>query len=199
MKGQNKIYLASGSPRRRELLRFVFEDFLILVPDFNESLQGGEKPLDYVSRMSEGKARAFVAEFRDLLNDGDIFIAADTIVCQGDEIFGKPQSHSEAFSVLRKLQGCKHVVMTSVTIGTVKGDLICFESFYSETKVYFRCLSESEILSYLETDEPWDKAGSYGIQGKASIFVKKIEGSYHNVMGLPVAEIAAWNQKIRKF
>jgi septum formation protein len=199
----NKIFLASRSPRRKELLGLILDKFDVLVPDYEEIQNEGELPKDFVLRMTKGKSDAFVTQFKDKLIKDCLFITADTIVAQGDKIFGKPLDHDDALKTLEMLNGSVHQVLTGVTIGKcvgVAGDSgqpeVVQESFVVSTDVHFRNLSKSEIEKYLSSDEPWDKAGSYGIQGKAGSFVSKIDGSYHNVVGLPVAEMVERLKKI---
>lgn len=184
------FYLASGSPRRKELLSLIISDFEVLVPVYDEVVDGDEKPLCFVKRMSEGKAQAFYDQFSKKLNKNDIFLTADTIVTKDEVIFGKPESKEHALSVLTSLQDSVHEVITSVTIGKVGDSSVDFETFTTATKVHFRMLTSDEIEDYLKTDEPWDKAGGYGIQGLAGKFVDKIDGSYHNVVGLPISQLA---------
>jgi septum formation protein len=185
------FYLASGSPRRKELLSLIFEKFTVLVPDYDEIIQQGEKPLDFVKRMSCGKAEAFYNQFKSKLNVGDQFMTADTIVAQDDVVFGKPKDRGDAYQILQTLQESAHEVITSVTVGVVNPDLkVSYDTFAVSTKVHFRKMSHEMIENYLDTDEPWDKAGAYGIQGIAGKFVEKIDGNYHNVVGLPVAQLA---------
>lgn len=183
-----KVFLASGSPRRKELLKYIFDEFEVKVPVYEEDEpQKDENAFDYVKRMAKGKAEAFASQFIDLLSDGDIFITADTVVSKDGKIFGKPTDRSDAKSTLTALSGKKHEVATAFTIGTFNSKNFDFKVCICVTDVFFRNLSERELETYLDSDEPWDKAGSYGIQGAASVFVEKINGNYHNVVGLPVS------------
>lgn len=177
-----KIVLASGSPRRRELLEVVgVTDFEVCPAQGEEKTQDGLSPEETVKSLSGAKAREVAAKY-----DGDtVIIAADTIVCNDGRILGKPQDEAEAFSMLKALSGKVHEVYTGITL--IKGETIV--SGAECTKVEFRTLSDDEINAYIATGEPMDKAGAYGIQGKASLMVKKIDGDYFNVVGLPLCRL----------
>lgn len=174
-----KIVLASGSPRRRELLSVVgVKDFEVCPAEGEEKTEAGLAPSEIVKSLSGAKAREVAEKF-----DGDtVIIAADTIVWAGGRVLGKPHSEDEAFKMLKVLSGKTHEVYTGITL--IKGGetLSCAEC----TKVEFRELSDDEINAYIATGEPLDKAGAYGIQGMASLMVKKIDGDYFNVVGLPL-------------
>ena len=171
--------LASQSPRRRELLGLFRHDFIIRVADIDETMDPNLPPYDEVARVSRCKA---LAVERD---EGDIVIAADTIVvCQG-QVLGKPHDTEEAKKMLRLLSGRDHQVMTGMTV--LRGNDI--RSITEVTDIHFRNLSEKEIDAYVATGEPMDKAGSYGIQGGAALFAEKMVGDYYNVMGLPVCRL----------
>ncbi len=167
--------LASGSPRRAELLRAAGFEFAIRVADVDESVLPNEAPRDYVARLSREKALAVAAE-------GEIVLGADTTVVAGTEIIGKPENDEDAARMLRMLSGQWHDVLTGVSV--VRNNQV--RSEVAVTRVKFAELSEDEIGWYVASGEPMDKAGAYGIQGYASRFVERIEGSYSNVVGLPV-------------
>ena len=175
-----KIILASQSPRRRQLLEQVgLTDFIVLVPQADESYDSCAAPQDIVSSICRKKAQAAAA----LAQDGDaLIITADTMVFLDGLRLGKPRDEEEAFSMLRALSGRAHQVCTGVTVCRGGEYLTCAET----TEVVFRPLTDGEIRSYIATGEPMDKAGSYGIQGKAALFVSGIRGDYFNVMGLPL-------------
>ena len=174
-----QLILASASPRRKALLSLFHLPFTVRAADIDETMDPGKPPFDEVARVSRLKALAVRRE------EGDIVIAADTIVvCQG-KVLGKPHSEAEAASMLRLLSGRDHQVMTGCTI--LFGDRA--ETFTEVTSLHFRPLSEKEILKYVQSGEPMDKAGSYGIQGGAALFCEKLEGDYYNVMGLPVCRL----------
>lgn len=167
--------LASGSPRRAELLRAAGFEFAIRVADVDESVLPNELPRDYVARLSREKALAVAAE-------DEIVLGADTTVVVQDEIIGKPENAEDAARMLRMLSGQWHDVLTGVSV--VRNNQV--RSEVAVTRVKFVELSEDEIGWYVASGEPMDKAGAYGIQGCASRFVERIEGSYSNVVGLPV-------------
>ena len=176
-----KVILASASPRRRELLSALGLEFEVrpaLGEEHPESgLSGGET--------AKQLSRAKCLEVAAAAGEDDVVIAADTVVCLDDEILGKPANAADAERMLRALSGRDHRVFTGVTVA--RGDRVL--SDYEETAVHFRALSEREIAAYIETSEPMDKAGAYGIQGRASLFVRGIEGDYFNVVGLPLCKL----------
>jgi len=174
-----KIVLASASPRRKELLeRLGIRDMEILPARGEEKIQEGLPPEKIVEALSLAKASEVAAR----CGDGDVIIAADTIVWQNDRIFGKPKDEKEAEEMLLALSGKEHSVFTGVTV--IASGKILTKS--EETKVHFRELSGGEIRRYIDSGEPMDKAGAYGIQGRASVFVRGIEGDFFNVVGLPL-------------
>ncbi len=173
--------LASGSPRRKELLSLIIPEFEILVSGCEEFVPEGTPAEKVPALLAEQKALA-VAKLRP----DDIVIGSDTVVVLGGEIFGKPKDKSHAHAMLRALSGKKHFVYTGVAVAE-KGEV---RSFVQKTEVEFYELSDETIDKYIESFEPMDKAGAYGIQGKGSVLVKGIVGDYFNVMGLPVAETA---------
>ena len=175
-----QLILASASPRRKELLNLFHIPFVIRVADIDEAMDSAKAPFDEVARVSRLKALAVDRE------EGDVVIAADTIVvCEG-KVLGKPHSEAEAVSMLRLLSGRDHQVMTGCTV--LKGEKA--ETFTEVTDLHFRPLSETEIANYVASGEPMDKAGSYGIQGGAALFCERMAGDYYNVMGLPVCRLS---------
>lgn len=178
----SKIILASGSPRRKELLKKHGVDFEVIVSDVDENIQEKMTPSEYVLEISKRKAEA-VAQ---IVNGTDaVIIAADTAVALSDTIFGKPEDTSDASRILNRLSGKSHGVFTGITIAFINNSNIKYVQDVCETKIKFKQLSIKEIDDYIATGEPMDKAGAYAIQGKASDFVEKIDGSYENVVGLP--------------
>lgn len=175
-----RIILASQSPRRRQLLGQIgLTDFDILVPDADESYDPSLTPQEIVSSISRKKAEAA----RALAGDSDaVILAADTMVFLDGLRLGKPHSEAEAFEMLSALSGREHLVCTGVTV--CRGDRL--ETRPETTAVRFADLTEEDIRRYIATDEPMDKAGAYGIQGLAALFVTGIAGDYFNVMGLPL-------------
>lgn len=182
LQGKNVI-LASRSPRRQELLRLITEAFSVQVSRFDEEplMGAGLPPEALVRALSAGKAGAVCAEHPDAL-----IIGGDTVVVSPDgEIFGIPKDRADAARMLRSLAGRTHRVVTGVTIREKEHAL----SFAVSTDVAFYPLSDGEIEAYLDTGEPFDKAGAYGIQGYGGLLVQGIRGSYDNVVGLPAAEL----------
>jgi len=175
-----RLLLASSSPRRRELLSLLVSDFESSAPDIDEIPRTAESPADYVARLAREKAKAGVA-------DQWVSLGSDTTVAMGLEILGKPRDREDAAAMLRALSGNTHEVHTAVA--AAYGDSI--ETVTCTTSVHFTELSEATIEQYLLTDEPWDKAGAYAIQGYAGAFVSQIRGSYSSVVGLPLCETRA--------
>ena len=177
------IILASQSPRRRELLERMGLDYYVKTADHDETMSPFLPPEDEVARVSLLKAKS-VAPY---CHDDDIIIGADTIVVCDGLVMGKPKNEAEAFSMLRRLSGKDHHVMTGLTV--LKGDQA--ETHTVITSLRMRHLSDEEIRAYIATGEPMDKAGAYAIQGLAAMFIVGIDGDYYNVMGLPVCTLAA--------
>lgn len=192
MSQHRKIYLASKSPRRRELLRQVGIDFEVLLlrdapprgPDVTEIVLPGELPEAYVARVTQEKAQAAW----DAVLARRLFplpvLAADTTVVIAQEILGKPANRDEAISMLSKLAGNTHQVLTSIAIKYQHQLLQCTQ----KSEVTFAALSDAQIAAYCDSAEPYDKAGGYGIQGMAARFISHINGSYSGIMGLPLYE-----------
>jgi septum formation protein len=178
------IYLASQSSRRRELLAQLGIAHRVLVPDVNEAVLPKEAPEQYVRRLARIKAEVAAMRAREKRMKDLPVLAADTAVILGKRILGKPRSAEEARSMLASLSGRTHHVLTAVAL-VFQGKLAVA---LSDTSVTFRRLAEEEIAAYVATGEPLDKAGAYGIQGRAAAFIKRIEGSYSGVMGLPLFE-----------
>lgn len=179
---QYHIILASKSPRRQELLRGMGLEFEIRVRDTEEGFDPAMPQEEIAPYLAGKKAAAFDAD----LKPGELLITADTIVCIGDVVLNKPQSKEEAHAMLRELSGQMHRVYTGVCLTTTEKQ----RRFCDETKVFFRDLADEEIAYYVENYRPFDKAGSYGAQEwMGYVGVERIEGSYFNVMGLPVHKL----------
>jgi septum formation protein len=179
------IYLASQSPRRAELLRQIGVEHEVYASAIDESKLDTESPEEYVTRMAETKARvasAAIAETRA----SAVVLAADTTIAIDGEIIGKPVDREDCCRILRRLSGRQHQVLTAVALAS-PGRL---ESRLTLNQVSFRALRAGEIAAYCASREPLDKAGAYAIQGKAAVFVERLEGSYSAVMGLPLCETA---------
>nr|WP_202609397.1 MULTISPECIES: Maf family protein [Proteus] len=177
------LYLASSSPRRRELLALLDVEFSIITPAIDEIWQQGETPEDYVLRLAKEKSQEGV---RQAPYDYPV-LGSDTIVVYDGHILEKPRDKAHAAQILRSLSGATHQVMTAIAVSDSTHTL----SQLVVTHVTFRKMTEGEISAYIESGEPMDKAGAYGIQGKGGRFVQRIEGSYHAVVGLPLVETEA--------
>lgn len=174
------IILASGSPRRRELLETAGVPFTVCVSDIEEVVEAGLTPAQTVKSLAKQKALAVAKE-----HPKDIVLGADTVVALDGEILGKPADAEDAVAMLTRLSGKCHSVYTGVAL-VRKGKAFAFAT---QTKVWFYELTPEEIADYVATGEPLDKAGAYGIQGKGCTLVERIEGDYANVVGLPVAAV----------
>lgn len=178
------IYLASQSPRRRELLQQIGVVHQVIDADVVEVPRTQESPSDYVQRLAREKAEAGFVSVKRLQLALKPVLGADTIVVINNEILEKPRDAEHAAIMLRKLAGATHQVMTAVAM--ISGDMQAIK--LSVTDVVFRALDEHEIAAYWHTGEPRDKAGGYGIQGLGAVFVQQIRGSYTGVVGLPIEQ-----------
>ena len=194
-----KIVLASKSPRRHELLEMVNVDHVVITADCDENITEPD-PAAFVTVLSERKAEA-VAELiqngevpEQTFSDGAVVVGADTIVYYDGTVLGKPKDAEDAVRMLKSLSGNRHTVYTGVTlIDTVSGKRL---SFCEQTDVYFYPVTEEEIRAYVNTGDPLDKAGSYGVQGRGAFLVRRIEGDYYTVVGFPLAHFL---RKIKDF
>lgn len=179
---KKNIYLASTSPRRVSILKELLEPFHLsfksVSPTFKEVING-YPPKELVAVNAKGKVTTLQSE----IDNGSLLIGADTVVCIGNDIIGKPENKNEARESLKKLSGRRHSVFTGVAVLDTASQKL-FEGC-EETIVTFHELTDEDIESYVSTSEPLDKAGAYGIQGLGKIFVKKIDGGFSNVVGLP--------------
>jgi septum formation protein len=180
------LYLASRSPRRRELLDQLGVRYEVLVPDVNESALPGESARAYVLRIARIKAEVAWMRVLEAKKPRRPVLAADTTVVLGRAILGKPGNAKEAEAMLAALAGRTHRVLTAVALAFDNR----LDLRLSESRVSFASLTRSEIRRYVATGEPYDKAGGYGIQGQAATFVSRLSGSYSGVMGLPLFETA---------
>jgi nucleoside triphosphate pyrophosphatase len=169
----NRLVLASASPRRRQLLEMLGITVDVRPPHVPEIRRPGEAPRDYALRLAQEKARAV---------PGELVLAADTIVVLGEEILEKPRDAEDALQMLLRLQGRTHEVVTAVAL---RADSVVFEAV-DVTAVTFRAAREGFLRAYVQTGEPMDKAGAYGIQGFGAALVERIDGDFFGVMGLPV-------------
>lgn len=175
--------LASSSPRRKELLEKICPVFQVIPADIQETPKEGETPSSLVERLAREKTMAVANAHGN--REQTVYLGADTVVAIGGDILGKPVDEAHARKMLESLSGRVHTVFTGAAIA-FEGQL---ESFVSATDVEFYPLAKEEIENYLASGEPYGKAGSYGIQGKAGLFVKSICGSYENVIGYPLSEV----------
>jgi len=176
-----KLILASESPRRIELLRLTGLDFEVMPSSIEEMPQKGESPAEHVLGLSRQKASAVSSRYPDAW-----ILGADTIVVINGEMMGKPAHASEAREMLTKLSGREHYVHTGFTIARKTADVLLGDVVTSS--VLFKNISEEEINWYVQTEEPYDKAGGYAAQGAGAMFIREIHGSYTNVIGLPLCE-----------
>lgn len=176
------LILASASPRRQELLQMLGLTFTVTTADIDETMDPAKGAEAEVARICQAKAEAVLPR----TGPDTVIIAADTIVCIDNRILGKPHTPDEAKEMLRMLSGRTHQVRTGVTVCSHEKVITEVDT----TGVRFRALSDSEIDAYVKTGEPMDKAGSYGIQGRASIFAEALDGDYFNVMGLPLCRLS---------
>ncbi|MBM4270688.1 MAG: septum formation inhibitor Maf [Deltaproteobacteria bacterium] len=177
-----RFILASASPRRVELLTLLGLPFEIVPSDVEEAFLPGETPRKHVLRLSEEKARRISERYPEAWVMG-----ADTIVIINGEVLGKPRTSAEAKDMLAKLSGQVHRVFTGFAVMRMRGDFIVSDAV--ESSVLFREIPEDEMVWYIRSEEPYDKAGAYAVQGMGAFFIKEIRGSYTNVMGLPLCEV----------
>ncbi len=176
-----RLVLASASPRRRDLVKMLgFEDFIIRPADTDEN-SPALPPEESVRHIALQKARKAAEGCRE----DDLVLAADTLVYLDGSALGKPESQADAKNMLRRLSGVSHTVFTGVALIKAGRE----ETFYEQTRVFFRPISEQEISSYVKTGEPMDKAGAYGAQGLGAVFIERIDGDFFNVMGLPLCRL----------
>ena len=174
-----ELVLASGSPRRRDLLAGLGLEFTVEPPDVDEARYPDEAPDDYVVRVARSKAEA-------VARPEAVVIAADTTVVHDGHVMGKPSHPAEARGMLRRLAGDAHTVYTGVAVARAENGTITIETAVAQSVVRFTDLTEAEIAAYVETGEPMDKAGAYALQGIGATFVESVEGSPSNVIGLPM-------------
>lgn len=175
-----RLILGSASPRRQDILKQINIDFIVRKPNVDETHIKTTNPIEKVSALSKLKAASLNIE-----SDHDVIVTADTVVSYKNMIFEKPKSRDEAFTMMRALSGQTHDVHTGVLVRSKHKQTL----FVETTRVTFYPLTDEEITSYIDTDEPYDKAGAYGIQGLAAPFIKKIDGDYYNVVGLPIGRL----------
>lgn len=182
------IILASGSPRRSELLAQAGFDFKVEVSNADENVSG-ESPIDMVEELAARKAEA-VADLHNQKEENCLIIGADTIVVLDGKILGKPVDEDHAKAMLASLSGQTHQVYTGVALFSVKEGIVTKKTpFHERTDVTMVSMTKEEIEGYIDSGDPMDKAGAYGIQGPAAVFISGIRGDYYNVVGLPISRV----------
>ncbi len=182
-----ELILASGSPRRRELLSLYTNDFSVCASDFDESTVRADTPVQLVEKLACGKCLTISKQ-----HPGAVVLGCDTVVDVNGDVFGKPKDAADAKRMLRALSGTEHQVHTGVCIS----DGVRTQSFVDSCAVRFFAIGEEEIERYTATAEPYDKAGAYAIQGHAALWIDRIEGDYYTIMGLPISRTI---QLLRQF
>jgi len=177
-----KMILASASPRRAELLRLLGVDFEVIPSHIDETARDGETPPDHVLRLSQEKAEMIARLFPEAL-----VLGADTVVVIDGQVLGKPKTQEEARQMLEMLSGREHIVYTGFSLVQAQMDRLI--SQVVQSSVLFKYIPEDEISWYVNSEEPYDKAGGYAVQGMGAFFIREIRGSYTNVMGLPLSEV----------
>lgn len=186
-----EIILASASPRRSDLLKQVGINFKVEISTVEEKITHTD-PIQIVKSLSMQKAYDVFSK----QDDNVIVIGADTIVVKDNEIMGKPIDKIDAFKKLKKLQNSFHSVYTGVTVYYKNNNIQKTFSFVEESKVYMYSMTDKQINDYIDTNEPMDKAGAYGIQGICALYIKKIHGDYNNIVGLPISRL--YNECLKK-
>ena len=182
-----KIILASASPRRRELLEMFGFDIDVRPSSCSEDIRA-DTPAELVMKLSDLKCSDVAGRIhRQACEDADIVLGADTVVVLGNTVIGKPKDEEDAFKILRSLSGKVHSVYTGVTIFCISSGKK--ETFFEKTDVEFYEITDEDIKNYISTGEPMDKAGAYGVQGKGAFLVKRIDGDFYTVVGLPAARV----------
>lgn len=182
-----KIILASKSPRRKELLSMITNNFEVIVSNVEERVNYELVPSEIVKELALQKAEKV---FEDTKNLGDrIVIGSDTMVVKDNKIYGKPKNHDDAMSMLKELKNAKHEVNTGLAIIAEKDGKLTKITDVSIASVYFSDITDEELEEWISTGEPFDKAGGYAVQGKFGVFIEKIEGDYYTVVGLPIRKV----------
>ncbi len=194
-----KIVLASASARRQDILNQASIPFEVYVSNVDESIGEEVSPYDVVKQLSQKKA---ISAF-EAIAEPVIIIAADTIVSLHGKVMGKPKDEQDAFAMLKALQGRNHSVYTGVTMIDKEDGGYALKNIVDTTNVTMRKLTDDEIWTYIRTEEPFDKAGSYGIQGRGSVLVERVEGDFYTVVGLPLVKVcmalSEWGFDVGKY
>lgn len=182
-----KVILASKSPRRKEILSMITNNFEVIVSNVEEKIDEKLTPVEQVKNLAYIKAKAV---FDETLNKGDrVVIGSDTIVVKDNKIYGKPKNHDDALNMLKELKNAKHEVMTGISVIYEKDGIIKEIIDVDITDVYINDITNEELENWISINEAYDKAGGYAIQGKFGVFIEKIEGNYFTVVGLPVHKV----------
>lgn len=182
-----KIILASKSPRRRELLGMITNNFEVIVSNVEEKVNSELAPSEIVKDLAYQKAEKVFEETKELGNR--IVIGSDTIVVKDGKIYGKPKNHDDALQMLNELKNAKHEVDTGIAILAEKDGKITQNVDVSSTAVYISDITAEELEDWIATNEAYDKAGGYAVQGKFGVFIEKIEGDYYTIVGLPIRKV----------
>ena len=174
-----KVILASASPRRRELIKYISDDVTFCSADIDETFDEKLSITENVKQIALKKAQHISSTVTE---DDSIIIGVDTIVCCDEQVFTKPKDEEDAYYMLKSLSARSHSVISAVALICGGKQIVSCE----ETKVHFSALSDEEIWEYIRLEKPFDKAGGYAVQGRAGVFVEKIEGCYYNIVGLPL-------------
>ncbi|MCR4956340.1 MAG: Maf family protein [Lachnospiraceae bacterium] len=187
---EEKLVLASSSPRRRELLSQIGLSFEV-AKAYGEEVQRGNTPMEVVQNLAKDKAKEVCLRYREegKLLCPTVFLGADTVVSFDDVILGKPADEQEAYDMILSLSGREHQVHTGVCLAKAEDDKVMYHCFAETTTVSVYPISHEEIMEYIKSKEPMDKAGAYGIQGTFAKFIKEIKGDYTNVVGLPLGRV----------
>ena len=193
-----KYILASGSPRRQELLKQIDIKYTVITADVDESYEEGTPPDKIVEQLSRRKGFAVFDKIKDGLNEDTVIIAADTLVARDTSVLGKPKDSGEAFSMLKSLSGRSHFVYTGVTLIYFTKNGVKDMTFSDGAEVFFRSLTDEEIKTYIATGEPMDKAGAYGIQERGAVLAEGIKGDFYTIVGLPIVRVVTGIRELTK-
>lgn len=193
-----KYILASGSPRRQELLKQIDIEYTVITADVDEGYEVGTPPDKIVAMLSRRKGFAAFDKIKDSLDEDTVIIAADTLVARDTAVLGKPKDEDEAFEMLKSLSGRSHFVYTGVTLIYFSENGVKDMTFTDGAEVFFRDLTDEEIKSYIATGEPMDKAGAYGIQERGAVLAEGIRGDFYTIVGLPIVKVVTGIREITK-
>ncbi|MBQ8941634.1 MAG: septum formation protein Maf [Firmicutes bacterium] len=193
-----RYILASGSPRRQELLKQIDMKFEIITADVDESYEADTPPDGIVRQLSRRKGFAVFDKIKGELSEDSVIIAADTLVALDKNVLGKPKDEKDAFEMLKSLSGRSHFVYTGVTLIYSGKNGVKDMTFSDGAEVFFRELEDKEILDYIATGEPMDKAGAYGIQERGALLAEGIKGDFYTIVGLPIVRVVTGIKELTK-